>query len=61
MWQPGETDEFRASDHVRAIHQHAGGKLLDYAIVNMRSITLALQETIRPEGRPARGERYRAL
>ena len=25
MWQPGETDEFSASDHVRAIHRHAGG------------------------------------
>jgi uncharacterized cofD-like protein len=24
MWQPGETTNFRASDHVRAIHQHAG-------------------------------------
>lgn len=44
MWQPGETDEFRASDHVRAIHQHAGGKLLDYAIVNIRPITLAMKK-----------------
>src|SRR5579864_3944162 len=25
MWQPGETTEFRASDHIRAIHQHSGG------------------------------------
>src|ERR1700732_1363983 len=25
MWQPGETIGFRASDHVEAIHQHAGG------------------------------------
>ena len=44
MWQPGETDQFRASDHVRAIHQHAGGKLLDYAIVNIRPITLAMKK-----------------
>ena len=44
MWQPGETIEFRASDHVRAIHQHAGGKLLDYAIVNIRPITLAVKK-----------------
>jgi uncharacterized cofD-like protein len=34
MWQPGETIEFRASDHVEAIHRHAGRKLLDVAIVN---------------------------
>ena len=44
MWQPGETMEFRASDHVRAIHQHAGGKLLDYAVVNIRPIPSALKK-----------------
>jgi uncharacterized cofD-like protein len=44
MWQPGETDEFRASDHVRAVHRHAGGKFLDYAVVNVRSITSALKK-----------------
>src|SRR5262245_54552576 len=43
MSQPGETSEFRASDHVRAIHRHARGKLLDYAIVNIRSITGAVR------------------
>jgi len=44
MWQPGETDEFRASDHVRAVHRHAGGKFLDYAVVNVRPITSALKK-----------------
>jgi uncharacterized cofD-like protein len=44
MWQPGETTEFRASDHVRAIHQHAGGKFLDYAIVNIRAIPSAVKK-----------------
>ena len=44
MWQPGETTEFRASDHIRAIHQHAGGKLLDYAVVNIRPITSAMKK-----------------
>jgi len=44
MWQPGETTEFSASDHVRAIHRHAGGKLLDYAIVNVRPITSAVKK-----------------
>jgi uncharacterized cofD-like protein len=39
MSQPGETTAFSASDHVRAIHRHAGGKLIDYAVVNVRSIT----------------------
>jgi uncharacterized cofD-like protein len=44
MWQPGETMEFRASDHVRAIHRHSGGPLLDYAVVNIRPIPLALKK-----------------
>lgn len=38
MWQPGETIRFRASDHLRAIHQHAGGKLIDIAVVNRSPI-----------------------
>ena len=38
MWQPGETIQFRASDHVGAIHDHAGGPLVDYAIVNTTAI-----------------------
>jgi len=44
MWQPGETTEFRASDHIRAIHKHAGGKLLDYAVINIRPITSAMKK-----------------
>ena len=44
MWQPGETTNFRASDHIRAIHQHARGKLLDYAITNMRPIKSELKK-----------------
>jgi len=44
MWQPGETTDFRASDHVRAIHQHAHCKFLDYAVVNIRPIALALRK-----------------
>ncbi|HJT86750.1 MAG TPA: uridine diphosphate-N-acetylglucosamine-binding protein YvcK [Bryobacteraceae bacterium] len=43
MSQPGETSGFRASDHVRAIHRHAGGKLLDYAVINIRPITSAMK------------------
>lgn len=44
MWQPGETTEFRASDHIRAINQHSGGKLLDYAVVNIRPIPQAVKK-----------------
>ncbi len=44
MWQPGETTSFTASDHIRAIHQHARCKFLDYAITNIRPIKPALKK-----------------
>ncbi len=43
MWQPGETTNFTASDHISAIHRHAGGKLLDYAVLNTREIRPSLR------------------
>src|SRR5262249_27099554 len=44
MSQPGETTKFRASDHIRAIHKHAGAKFLDYAVINIRPITSAMKK-----------------
>ena len=44
MWQPGETTEFRASDHIRALCRHAGGNFLDCAVVNVRPIASALKK-----------------
>jgi len=44
MWQPGETIQFKASDHVAAIHKHARGQLLDAIIVNTQPIGEALRE-----------------
>jgi uncharacterized cofD-like protein len=43
MWQPGETSDFRASDHVRSILRHAPKLQLDYAILNSRPIRPALR------------------
>src|ERR1700689_4068085 len=48
MWQPGETIGFRASDHVKAIHEHAGVDLLDVVVVNTTPI------------RPAQRRKYAA-
>lgn len=39
MWQPGETMNFTAFDHVDAILSHAGRKVLDYAVLNTRPIS----------------------
>jgi uncharacterized cofD-like protein len=44
MWQPGETMNFRASDHIKAINQHARTRLLDYAVVNIRPIRRELKQ-----------------
>lgn len=43
MWQPGETIDFRASDHIRAIRRHAGAKMLDYAVINTSTLTPAMR------------------
>jgi uncharacterized cofD-like protein len=43
MWQPGETIDFRASDHIRAIQRHSGGKLLDYAVINTSPVSPSMR------------------
>ncbi len=43
MWQPGETMQYRASDHVEAIHRHAGGPLIEYVLVNTEPISAPLR------------------
>lgn len=48
MWQPGETIGFSASDHVAAIHEHAGLKLLNIVVVNRTPV------------RPAQRRKYAA-
>jgi uncharacterized cofD-like protein len=49
MWQPGETSNFTASDHVRAIHEHAGRRLIDVAVVNTAEIPALLQQRYRAQ------------
>ncbi|AEI38852.1 gluconeogenesis factor YvcK family protein [Paenibacillus mucilaginosus] len=34
MTQPGETDDYKVSDHLKAIRDHVGHALFDYVIVN---------------------------
>jgi uncharacterized cofD-like protein len=42
MTQPGESRGYSASDHVRALHQHAGRKLFDYIVLNTKALSPAL-------------------
>ena len=44
MWQPGETMQFTAADHIRAICDHGGRRMLDYAVVNTQPIRPALRK-----------------
>lgn len=39
MWQPGETIDFTASDHVVAINRHAPFPIADTIVINTRPIT----------------------
>jgi uncharacterized cofD-like protein len=39
MTQPGETDNYSASDHIKALLSHSHPKIIDYCIVNTAEIT----------------------
>ena len=43
MWQPGETINFTASQHLQAIQIHARDKLIDCVVLNTGSIPIALK------------------
>lgn len=43
MWQPGETMQFTASDHIEAIHRHARRRIVDIAAINTRPIPARLR------------------
>jgi len=53
MWQPGETINFSASAHLRAIQEHARRRLIDTVVVNSARIAPGLkrryaQEKVKP-------------
>jgi len=38
MTQPGETDGYPVSEHIRELFNHSGGKLFDYSLVNSKPV-----------------------
>lgn len=50
MTQPGESDDFTASEHVRAILDNAGEKIFDYVLVNTGQPSQSLLEKYRSVG-----------
>ena len=49
MWQPGETIQFTAADHLDAIHDHARRKIIDVVVVNTKPIPAPLRKTYAAE------------
>ncbi|WP_042227183.1 gluconeogenesis factor YvcK family protein [Paenibacillus popilliae] len=50
MTQPGETDNYKVSDHLEAIQQHVGKHLFDYVIVNDGEIPPQVQDLYAEQG-----------
>jgi len=50
MTQPGQTDGFAGSDHVRALQQHLGPEGLDYVLVNTPVLDPEILARYRQEG-----------
>jgi uncharacterized cofD-like protein len=64
MWQPGETVDFSASDHVEAILRHSTKGLIDVVVVNKGRISETLRRKYaRQTARPVEidAERLRAM
>ncbi len=49
MTQPGETDGYRASDHVKAVASHARCRVFDYVLINQEKPTQDLLEKYEAE------------
>ncbi len=44
MWQPGETINFTASQHVQALKEHAGTKIIDCVVLNSAPVPETLKK-----------------
>ena len=49
MTQANESLGMSAADHIRAIFEHAGGKIFDYALVNTRPVSAATRDSYAKE------------
>ncbi|GLI09336.1 gluconeogenesis factor [Paenibacillus tyrfis] len=50
MTQPGETDDYKVSDHLKAVRDHVGSDLFDYVIVNNGDIPEQVQSKYAEQG-----------
>jgi uncharacterized cofD-like protein len=50
MTQANESLGLTAADHIRALNQHAGGRIFDYALINRTAVSLELKAKYALEG-----------
>jgi uncharacterized cofD-like protein len=50
MTQPGETAHYTLSQHLRAIENHVGKRLINYVVANKKSVSPAVARRYRKEG-----------
>lgn len=50
MTQPGETDHYTASMHVKAIIDHVGSGVIDYVVVNVQDVAQSLKDVYADQG-----------
>ena len=50
MTQPGETEGYTVAEHVRAIHEHTGGRVFDWVVMNHAQISPKLRARYRAQG-----------
>jgi len=50
MTQPGETEHYTVADHVRAIYEHTGRTLFDFAVVNRSAVSPTMLRRYRAQG-----------
>lgn len=50
MTEPGETDGFKVSDHIKAMIDHAGYGVMDICLVNTRAVPARVRELYREQG-----------
>ncbi|WP_166240847.1 gluconeogenesis factor YvcK family protein [Paenibacillus turpanensis] len=53
MTQPGETDNYSVSDHLKAVYDHVGHHIFDYVIVNNGEIPPQVQSKYAEQGAKA--------
>jgi uncharacterized cofD-like protein len=50
MTQPGETQHYSVADHIKAIYEHTGRRLFDFAVINRQAVSPRLLRRYKAQG-----------